>query len=126
MQPTQPHSTQTISSYQIANNFKVIACIDMDAFYAGAEAARYGYDETVPVVVIQYEYTIAVSYAARKYEIKRPSKYEDIKHLSPDIVFIHVDTIRIGEPYVDPYQRDLNAKLTLSLVCILIHIKCGK
>jgi len=85
----------------------------MDAFYAGAEAARYGYNETVPVVVLQYYFAIAVSYAARKYGINRSSKYDDIKRLCPNAVFIHVDTIRIGEPYVDPYERDLNAKLKI-------------
>src|SRR5690349_2578222 len=109
----QVTTQNTISSYQIANNFNVIACIDMDAFYAGAEAARFGYDETVPVVVLQYYFAIAVSYAARKYGINRSSKFEDIKKLCPNAVFIHVDTIRLGDEYVDPYKRDLNAKLQI-------------
>ncbi len=113
LHPTHSHPTNTISSYQIANNFRVIACVDIDAFYAAAEAARYGYDETVPVVVLQYDEVLAVTYAARKYGIDRATKYEDIKKLCPHAVPIHVDTIRKGEPYVDPYERDLNAKLKI-------------
>jgi len=94
--------------------FKVIACIDMDAFYAAAEAIRMGYDETVPVVVIQWKGCIAVSYAARKCGVTRFMKIEEIKKVCPQAVFIHVDTIKLGQPYIDPYKRDLREKFIIN------------
>jgi len=94
-------------------DFKVIVCIDMDAFYAAAEAVRYGYDETVPVVVVQWSGCIAVSYAARKHGVGRFMKIDEIKKVCPNVVFIHVDTIKLGQPYIDPYKRDLKEKLIL-------------
>ncbi len=92
---------------------KVIVCIDMDAFYASAEAVRMGYEDTVPVVVVQWRGCIAVSYAARKHGVSRFMQLEEIKQICPEVVFIHVDTIKSNQPYVDPYKRDLSEKFVL-------------
>ena len=106
-----------LSRDQVVNDsttdFKVIVCIDMDAFYAAAEATRFGYDESVPVVVVQWTGTIAVSYAARKYGVGRFMRIDEIKKVCPAVKFIHVDTIKLGQPYIDPYKRDLKEKLIL-------------
>jgi len=90
----------------------------MDAFYAKAEALRFGFDDRVPIVVIHGRSCISVSYEARKYGITRYgptilTQVNEIKRKCPHVVLIHVDTIKPGEPYVDPYKRDLKDKLVI-------------
>ena len=96
------------------STFRVLSCIDMDAFFAQAEARRFGYDDTVPLVVIHFRVCIAVTYAARKYGVTRIMPIDEIKKLCPHIILVHVDTIKVGQEPIDPYKRDLKDKLNIN------------
>lgn len=96
-----PFKTSPISEYN-----SIIACIDMDAYYAQVEARRLGFLDSVPLGVKQWNGLVAVSYSARKFGITRFTTSEDAKALCPDIRLPHVDT----------YKFDENGKIALSSI----------
>lgn len=59
-----------------ADPLRVIALCDMDAFYASCEQVRLDLDPDKPLVVLQWDSIIAVSYAARKFGITRMAKIQ--------------------------------------------------
>lgn len=59
-----------------ADPLRVIALCDMDAFYASCEQVRLKLDPDKPLVVLQWDSIIAVSYAARKFGITRMAKIQ--------------------------------------------------
>lgn len=85
---------------------QIIACIDMDAYYAQAEARRLGFLDSVPLGVKQWNGLIAVSYSARKYGVSRFTTVEEAQSLCPKIRLPHVDT----------YKVDENGKIVLSSI----------
>ena len=91
---------------QKPKSLSMIACIDMDAYYAQVEARRLGFSDTVPLGVKQWEGLIAVSYSARKFGISRFTNAEDARSLCPNIRLPHVDTYKIDE----------NGKISLSTI----------
>jgi DNA polymerase eta len=83
---------------QPSDDIKVIICIDMDAYYAQAEARRLKLDNSLPLAVKQWTVLIAVNYAARaRGVIKNFTLAKDAKNICPEIILPHVDTIHIGE-----------------------------
>ena len=82
---------------------RVIGLIDLDAFYAQCEAVRLGLPaSTTPIVVLQWQMVLAVSYPARKLGIKRGMFYNDCKHHS-DCYFIHVETYSVDDSIGDQF-----------------------
>jgi len=74
---------------------RVCACIDMDAFYAQAESRRLGLDDTVPLATIQYNFILSFNYSARALGVKRGWTAEEAKKVVPNIVIVHVDTLKL-------------------------------
>jgi len=118
----QNHPSSFFNKNKQNNNetkdFRIISCIDMDAFYVKAEALRSGLDENLPIVVIHGRSSISINYAARKYGITRYgptllTEVDEMRKLCPHVILIHVDTIKPGEPYIDPYKRDLKDKFII-------------
>mgnify|MGYP000858907637 FL=1 len=86
--------------------FKVIICVDMDAFYAQIEQVRLGIDPSKPFALRQWNNLIAVNYPARKLGIKTYMGYWEAKQKCPDLIFAHIDTLAFNN------EKDLQS-LTL-------------
>ncbi|OAA63343.1 sister chromatid cohesion protein [Niveomyces insectorum RCEF 264] len=76
---------------------RVIAHIDLDAYYAQCEMLRLGVDEDTPLVVQQWRNIIAVNYPARKFGIGRMINVNEAKRLCPALVVQHVPTWKEGD-----------------------------
>ncbi|KAL1888070.1 N-acetyltransferase eso1 [Sporothrix stenoceras] len=76
---------------------RVIAHIDLDAYYAQCEMRRLGTAEETPLVVQQWRNIIAVNYPARAFGISRMISAAEAKRLCPDLVVQHVPTWKEGE-----------------------------
>lgn len=71
----------------------VLHC-DLDCFYAQVERERLGLPKDAAVAVVQWGSTLAVSYPAREYGIKRGSHVDEIRRLAGDKVkIVSVETI---------------------------------
>ncbi|KAJ3318972.1 DNA-directed DNA polymerase eta rad30 [Boothiomyces sp. JEL0866] len=87
---------------------RAIIHLDLDAFYAQVEQVRLGLDASVPLCVQQWTAVIAVSYAARKFGIKRSHSAKECTELCPEVVLVHVPTMKEGD--IAPVHRQLSAK----------------
>ncbi|CAK7562999.1 MAG: N-acetyltransferase eso1 [Sporothrix epigloea] len=76
---------------------RVIAHIDLDAYYAQCEMRRLGTADDTPLVVQQWRNIIAVNYPARAYGINRMILAAEAKRLCPHLVLQHVPTWKEGE-----------------------------
>ncbi|CAK7223773.1 N-acetyltransferase eso1 [Sporothrix bragantina] len=76
---------------------RVIAHIDLDAYYAQCEMRRLGTADDTPLVVQQWRNIIAVNYPARAFGITRMITAIEAKRLCPDLVLQHVPTWKEGE-----------------------------
>lgn len=76
---------------------RVIAHIDLDAFYAQCEMVRLGTPRDTPLAVQQWDSLIAINYAARPFGITRMLSATEAKKRCPDLVLQHVATFREGE-----------------------------
>lgn len=85
---------------------RVIAHIDLDAFYAQCEMVRLGTSRTVPLAVRQWDSLIAVNYAARDAGITRMISAAEAKKLCPGVFLQHVATFREGEGGRWAYRDD--------------------
>ncbi|SSD58712.1 related to DNA polymerase eta [Saccharomycodes ludwigii] len=101
-----------------------ICHIDINAFFSQFEQLRCKFTENDPVVCIQWNSLIAVSYAARKYGIKRMDSLEEAKKKCPKLIPIHTAVFKKGESFwsykpfgynidpsnhkvsLDPYRRE--------------------
>ncbi|KIH87537.1 sister chromatid cohesion protein [Sporothrix brasiliensis 5110] len=75
---------------------RVIAHIDLDAYYAQCEMRRLGTADDTPLVVQQWRSIIAVNYPARAFGISRMISAAEAKRLCPDLVLQHVPTWKEG------------------------------
>ncbi|KAK6458581.1 DNA polymerase eta subunit [Scheffersomyces xylosifermentans] len=107
-------------SYQ--SPLSVISLIDLNAFFAQVEQLRLNLPVEAPVVCVQWQSLIAVSYAARKFGISRMDTVQSAKKKCPDLVCAHAAVFKKGEshwsyvegfPYqgthkvsLDPYRRE--------------------
>lgn len=91
---------------------RVIAHVDLDAFYAQCEMVRLNVSDTKPLAVQQWYFfplksrhrtyrfrqgLIAVNYPARKYGLTRHISITDAKKLCPDLILQHVPTWKEGD-----------------------------
>lgn len=89
-----------------ATPLRVIAHIDLDAFYAQCEMVRLGTPRDTPLAVRQWDSLIAVNYAARPFGITRMITAADARKACPNIVLQHVATFREGEGGRWAYRDD--------------------
>ncbi|KAL8735083.1 MAG: hypothetical protein Q9181_002941 [Wetmoreana brouardii] len=93
---TYKHLSQLALS-STACPLRVIAHIDLDAFYAQCEGVRLGIAEDQPLAVQQWQGLIAVNYPARKFGLTRFISIPEAKKLCPNLIMQHVATWREGD-----------------------------
>ena len=76
---------------------RVIAHIDLDAFYAQCETVRLGLDPSKPLAVQQWQGLIAINYPARAYGLSRHVTITEAKEKCPEIICQHVATWKEGD-----------------------------
>ncbi|CAI4059213.1 hypothetical protein SKDZ_04G6150 [Saccharomyces kudriavzevii ZP591] len=76
-----------------------IAHIDMNAFFAQVEQMRCGLSKDDPVVCVQWNSIIAVSYAARKYGISRMDTIQEALKKCDNLIPIHTAVFKKGEDF---------------------------
>ncbi|KAJ2998649.1 hypothetical protein NUW58_g253 [Xylaria curta] len=86
-----------LASYSTSSPLRVIAHIDLDAFYAQCEMVRLGTDAERPLAVQQWQGLIAINYPAREFGIGRHCTVTEAKKLCPDLIAQHVATWKEGE-----------------------------
>ncbi|KAI9682670.1 MAG: DNA-directed DNA polymerase eta rad30 [Trizodia sp. TS-e1964] len=96
---------------------RVIAHVDLDAFYAQCEGIRLNQPEDQPLAVRQWDGLIAVNYPSRKYGLSRHIDISEAKRLCPDLIMQHVATWKIGEEkwsyHEDAYDNIATHKVSL-------------
>ncbi|PGH36611.1 DNA polymerase eta subunit [[Emmonsia] crescens] len=85
---------------------RIIAHIDLDAFYAQCEMVRLNTPLTQPLAVQQWESLIAVNYPARAFNITRMLTAAEARKRCPQLVTQHVATFREGEGADWKYRDD--------------------
>ncbi|RKF62444.1 N-acetyltransferase eso1 [Erysiphe neolycopersici] len=75
---------------------RVIAHVDLDAFYAQCEMVRLGLPEAQPLAVQQWQGLIAINYAARNFGLSRHVNVIEAKKLCPNLIMQHVPTWKEG------------------------------
>ncbi|QPG74492.1 hypothetical protein FOA43_001822 [Brettanomyces nanus] len=94
----------------------VICHVDVNAFFAQYEQNRLNLSHDDPVVCLQWNSIIAVSYAARKYGINRMDTLESAKRKCPHLVVAHTAVFKRGDPtwkYVNYRPSPVNHKVSL-------------
>ncbi|PMD30781.1 DNA/RNA polymerase [Hyaloscypha variabilis F] len=76
---------------------RVIAHVDLDAFYAQCEMVRLGVPEDQPLAVQQWQGLIAINYPSRKFGLSRHVDITEAKKLCPNLIMQHVATWKEGE-----------------------------
>ncbi|KAK3050774.1 DNA-directed DNA polymerase eta rad30 [Extremus antarcticus] len=76
---------------------RVIAHIDLDAFYAQCETVRLGIDPTKPLAVQQWQGLIAINYPARAFGLSRHVTISEAKEKCPELICQHVATWKEGD-----------------------------
>ncbi|RVD84650.1 uncharacterized protein DFL_006387 [Arthrobotrys flagrans] len=84
-----------MAKYNVNSPLRVIAHIDLDAFYAQCEMVRLGVPEDQPLAVQQWDALIAVNYPARAFGITRMRNVADAKRKCPTLMAVHVATWRV-------------------------------
>ncbi|KAL3433800.1 hypothetical protein BDV09DRAFT_103421 [Aspergillus tetrazonus] len=118
------HSHYTYRHFQLlrqaspASPLRVIAHIDLDAFYAQCEMVRLGTPRERPLAVQQWDSLIAINYPARKFGITRMISAKEAKAKCADIVLQHVATFREGEGGKWAYREDAWKNIGTDKVCL--------
>ncbi|RMY83600.1 hypothetical protein D0862_11654 [Hortaea werneckii] len=107
----------TLSAYSPQSPLRVIAHIDLDAFYAQCETVRLGLDPTKPLAVQQWQGLIAINYPARAYGLSRHVTITEAKEKCPELVCQHVATWKEGDTQWsysdDAYKEMATRKVSL-------------
>lgn len=77
----------------------VLCHIDVNSFYAQVEQVRCGYTKDDPVVCVQWQSLIAVSYSAKKYGITRMDTIQDAMKKCDKLIPIHTAVFKKGEDF---------------------------
>ncbi|KAF6844280.1 sister chromatid cohesion protein eso1 [Colletotrichum musicola] len=93
---TYKHLSQLAASSALSP-LRVIAHIDLDAFYAQCEMVRLGVPKEQPLAVQQWQGLIAVNYPAREHGIGRHCTVTDALKMCPTLIAQHVATWREGD-----------------------------
>ncbi|KAF8248106.1 DNA/RNA polymerase [Wilcoxina mikolae CBS 423.85] len=88
-----------LSKYSVDTPLRVIALVDLDAFYAQCEMKRLGVPAEQPLAVQQWQNLIAVNYPARDKGVSRHITGVEAKKLCPDVRLVHVATWKAGESH---------------------------
>ncbi|EWC44539.1 hypothetical protein DRE_06711 [Drechslerella stenobrocha 248] len=108
-----------MSRYNVNSPLRVIAHIDLDAFYAQCEMVRLGVPEDQPLAVQQWDALIAVNYPARKYGITRMRNVAEAKRKCPNLLAVHVATWRVEDGQaVMGYHGDRGASIATNKVSL--------
>lgn len=86
-----------LKSYGTTTPLRVIAHVDLDAFYAQCETVRLGIDPSKPLAVQQWQGLIAINYPARAHGLSRHVTSTEALKLCPDIILQHVATWKEGD-----------------------------
>lgn len=86
-----------LSSFLTACPLRVIAHIDLDAFYAQCEMVRLGVSADQPLAVQQWQGLIAINYPARAFGLSRHVTASEAQKLCPEIICQHVATWKEGD-----------------------------
>lgn len=97
---------------------RVIAHIDLDAFYAQCEMVRLGISRDTPLAVQQWDSLIAINYAARPFGITRMLSAIEAKKRCPELILQHVATFREGEGGKWAYRDDASHKINTDKVSL--------
>ncbi|PYH48740.1 DNA-directed DNA polymerase eta [Aspergillus saccharolyticus JOP 1030-1] len=122
--PLRPESQFTYRQLQLlrqsstATPLRVIAHVDLDAFYAQCEMVRLGTPRDVPLAVQQWDSLIAINYPARSFGITRMISAGEAKKLCPEVVLQHVATFREGEGGKWAYRDDAFKRVSTDKVCL--------
>ena len=101
---TYKHLSQ-LRAYSTTCPLRVIAHIDLDAFYAQCEMIRLGVAEDQPLAVQQWQNLIAINYPARKFGLNRHVTLTEAKKLCPNLITQHVATWKEGEEHWAYYEN---------------------
>lgn len=72
---------------------RIIAHIDLDAFYTQVEHKRLGISRDLPLAVQQWEGLIAINYPSRAKGITRHMRVPEAMKICPDLICVHVETL---------------------------------
>ncbi|KAK8155301.1 hypothetical protein BKA80DRAFT_209141 [Phyllosticta citrichinensis] len=86
-----------LGSYSPTTPLRVIAHIDLDAFYAQCEMVRLGVPPEQPLAVQQWQGLIAINYPARAFGLNRHITSAEAQKLCPDLIMQHVATWKEGD-----------------------------
>jgi DNA polymerase eta len=86
-----------LKSYSATTPLRVIAHVDLDAFYAQCETVRLGIDPSKPLAVQQWQGLIAINYPARAFGLNRHITSTEALKLCPDLIMQHVATWKEGD-----------------------------
>lgn len=93
---TYKHLTQ-LRSYTPTTPLRIIAHVDLDAFYAQCETIRNNYSPDLPLAVQQWQSLIAINYPARAFGLSRHISAAEAVKLCPDLILQHVATWKEGD-----------------------------
>ena len=97
---------QLLRQGSTASPLRVVAHIDLDAFYAQCEMVRLGTPATQPLAVQQWDALIAINYPAREFGITRMISASEARKRCPHITLQHVATFREGQNGEWAYRDD--------------------
>lgn len=100
----------TLAHYAVNCPLRVIAHVDLDAFYAQCETVRLGIDPGKPLAVQQWQGLIAINYPARAFGLNRHVTITDAKEKCPEIICQHVATWKEGDAkwsYADDAAKEI-------------------
>jgi DNA polymerase eta len=86
-----------LKSYSPQTPLRVVAHVDLDAFYAQCETIRLGIDPTKPLAVQQWQGLIAINYPARAFGLSRHVTSTEALKQCPDLILQHVATWKEGD-----------------------------
>jgi DNA polymerase eta len=121
-----------LKSYSPQTPLRVIAHVDLDAFYAQCETVRLGIDPSLPLAVQQWQGLIAINYPARAFGLNRHVTSTEALKQCPDLILQHVATWKEGDEkwayHEDSFKNMATHKVSLDpyrLECRRI-LKCIK
>ncbi|KAL4872453.1 hypothetical protein BDV12DRAFT_143625 [Aspergillus spectabilis] len=112
------HQVHLLQQASPTSQLRVIAHIDLDAFYAQCEMVRLGTPREKPLAVQQWDSLIAINYPAREFGITRMISAKDARAKCADIVLQHVATFREGEGGKWAYREDAWKNIGTDKVCL--------
>ncbi|KAI4931697.1 hypothetical protein J4E85_004293 [Alternaria conjuncta] len=86
-----------LKTYSPQTPLRVIAHVDLDAFYAQCETVRLGIDPSKPLAVQQWQGLIAINYPARAFGLSRHVTSTEALKQCPDLILQHVATWKEGD-----------------------------